>query len=275
MNLQERDPAASELFRRLHEGGLLVLVNAHDAGTARLVESLGAQAVATTSAGVAWSHGYPDGDALPLDLLVATVLDIARSVRVPVSVDVEGGTSDDAEAVGEAVARLVEAGAAGINIEDGAGAPDVLASKIAAIKRTAARRGLDLFVNARTDVYLRGLGPAERRIDLTLARAELYRAAGADGLFVPGLVNAEDIQAMASTQPLPLNVLARPGLPSARVLEELGVRRLSAGAALAEAAFARMSALAAAFLKNGESDALLKGAMAYADLNALMAPRAR
>src|SRR6185436_14820734 len=109
--------------------------------------------------------------------------DIARSVRVPVSVDVEGGTSDDAEAVGEAIARLVEAGAAGINIEDGARAPDILASKIAAIKRATARRGIDVFVNARTDVYLRGLAPVDRRIELTLARGELYRAAGADGLF--------------------------------------------------------------------------------------------
>src|SRR5262249_2800590 len=156
-----------------------------DAGSARLVESLGARAIATTSAGVAWAHGYPDGDALPIARLLETVRAIARVVRVPLSVDVEGGYADDPS---EHIAALVGAGAVGINIEDGAAPPELLAKKIAQAKSAAARRGVDLFVNARTDVYLRGLVPEAERVRETLARAARYRDAGADGIFVPKVV---------------------------------------------------------------------------------------
>ena len=121
--------SAFETFRRLHENGVLLLANAWDAGTARLTESLGAQAIATTSAGVAWSHGYADGDHLPVSRLVATVTDILRVVRVPLSVDIEGGYSDDPATVAETVARLADVGVAGINLEDGNAAPDLLCAQ--------------------------------------------------------------------------------------------------------------------------------------------------
>ena len=257
-------------FRRLHQDGLLVLANAWDAGSARLIESLGAKAVATTSAGVAWSHGFPDGDRLPVRLLVATVAAITRSVSVPLTADAEGGYSADPAAVGEAVAAVVEAGAVGINVEDGANDPDLLCAKIESAKRAAARSGIDLFVNARTDVYLRGLGPADRRVETTLARAERYRGAGADGLFVPGLSDAAAIRSIAAGTPLPLNVMAWPGLPPASELAALGVRRLSAGSSIAQVALGKAAALAAAFLRTGASDAVSEGAMPYADINALM-----
>src|SRR5262249_4050863 len=149
--------------------------NAWDAGTARLIESLGAKAVATTSAGVAWAHGYPDGDTLPVDRLIDTVAAITRVIRVPLTVDVEGGYAEDPAEVGKVIARVIEAGAVGINIEDGSGAPDLLARKIAAIKETAKRLGADLFVNARTDVYLRGLAPEGQRVAEVLARGKRYR----------------------------------------------------------------------------------------------------
>src|SRR5262245_11060736 len=122
------DTAAA--FRRLHQGpGILILANCWDAGSARLVGSLGARAIATTSAGVAWAHGYPDGDALPLDRLVTTVAAIVRVLEVPLTVDIEGGYSDDPGAVGEAVAAVVGAGAVGINLEDGGSPPELLAAK--------------------------------------------------------------------------------------------------------------------------------------------------
>ena len=176
------------LFHRLHEGPEpLLLPNAWDAGSARLMESLGAKAVATTSAGVAWTHGYPDGDVLPVRMLVSTVVAIARAIRVPLTVDVEGGYSDDPAAVEETVARMVEAGAVGINIEDGSGAPDLLCLKIERAKRAGQHFGIDLFVNARTDVYLHGLAPEGKQVAETLSRAKLYRNAGASGLFVPGV----------------------------------------------------------------------------------------
>lgn len=257
-------------FRRLHEGGLLILPNAWDAGSARLIESLGAKAIATTSAGVAWSHGYPDGDLLPVPLLVATVDSIARVVKVPLSADVEGGYSTDPATVGETVTRVIGAGAVGINIEDGSADPALLCAKIEHVKRASARLGVEVFVNARTDVYLKALVPAERRVAETLARAERYRAAGADGLFVPAAVDAAGIKAIASGARLPLNVLVRPGLPPAAVLESLGVRRLSAGAYLAEAALRQVATLAAGFVRTGVSDPLIEAAMPYAEINALM-----
>src|SRR5262245_54553461 len=167
-------------FHRLHGEGLLVLANVWDAGSARLVESLGAKALATSSAALAWTHGYADGDLLPVRLLVGTVAAITRVTKLPLTVDVEGGYSGDPAAVGEAVAEVIDAGGVGINLEDGAGSPDLLCAKIERAKAAGERLGVDLFVNARTDVYLRGLEPADRRVDETLARAERYRAAGAD-----------------------------------------------------------------------------------------------
>lgn len=268
-------PDAAKVFRRLHGQGLLVLPNAWDGGSARLMESLGAKAVATTSAAVAWSHGFADGDFLPVPLLAATVADMARVLTVPLSVDVEGGYSTDPSAVGDTVARVIDLGAVGINIEDGSGTPDLLCAKIEQARRAGSRLGVDLFVNARTDVYLRGLAPRDRRVEETLARAERYRGAGADGIFVPGVTDASEIKTIASAARLPLNVLARPGLPTASDLEALGVRRLSAGSTIAEAVFANAAARATAFLRAGVSEPLADGALRYADINALMLPPSR
>ncbi len=266
------DSAAA--FHRLHHGpDILRLANAWDAGSARLIESLGAKAVATTSAGVAWAHGYPDGDALPLRLLVATVADIARAIRVPLTVDMEGGYGENPAAVGEAVAAVVDAGGIGINIEDGSSPPDLLCAKIAQAKQAGARLGIDLFVNARTDVYLSSLAPEPARVEETLARAKRYREAGADGIFVPGLADPADIKVVAAAIGLPLNVMAWPGLPAASELARLGARRLSAGSGITEAVWGRAAALARAFLAEGRSDPLSEGAMPFEEINALFADR--
>ena len=268
-----RPTSTADAFRGLHRSGLLIIANVWDAGSARLVESLGAKAIATTSAGVAWSHGYPDGDVLPADLLLATIRSIARIVSLPLSVDLEGGYSNDADEVAELVARVADAGAVGINLEDGSGTPEELCGKIEAIRTRGMAQGFDVFVNARTDVFLRGLSTPETRVNETLERARLYAAAGADGLFVPGLVAADEITAVAAGTGLPLNVMARPGLPLAGSLQALGVRRLSAGSGLSEAAFGRIAGLAAGFLDDGNTAPLLETAMAYPRINALMSER--
>jgi 2-methylisocitrate lyase-like PEP mutase family enzyme len=268
--MSQTDRAA--VFRNLHQGPeVLVLANAWDGGSARLIASLGAAAIATTSSGVAWAHGYQDGDQLPVEIHAGTVRDIVRAVDVPVTVDAEGGYSDDLTAVGEAVRRLVDAGAVGINLEDGGGTPDLMCAKIEAVKRAAAGAGVDLFVNARTDVYLRQLAPPEERVAAALARGARYVAAGAEGLFVPGATDAEEIRALARGAGAPLNIMARPGLPSLAEMKALGVRRLSAGGAISQALWGRMRVLAAAFLAEGPTDALFQDAMTYPDLNALMA----
>lgn len=258
-------------FRRLHAGGVLRLANAWDAGSARLIESLGAPAIATTSAGVAWSRGYADGDELPIEHLLTAVQEIARVIRVPLSVDVEGGYSDDPAVVADNVLRVAELGAVGINLEDGSGAPEMLCAKIAAIRQRCAAAGLDVFVNARTDVYLRGLAPAGQRVEAVLARAAQYRQAGADGLFVPGLTEADEIRAVAEGVDLPLNVMLRPGLPTLAKLESLGVRRLSAGSALSEAVFAHVRQQATEFL--GEDPGISAERMGYGDINGLFQAR--
>jgi 2-methylisocitrate lyase-like PEP mutase family enzyme len=268
MTSERRD--AARVFRELHQGGLLLLPNAWDAGSAHLIESLGAKAIATTSAGVARSHGYRDGNFLPVPLLTATVAEIARVVNVPISADVEGGYSDDPAAVGDAVTRVIEAGAVGINVEDGIGDPDLLCAKVERAKRAGVRLGVDLFVNARADVYLRNLAPPERRLEETLGRAERYRASGADGIFVPALTDAGEIRAIAAAVPLPLNVLVWPGLPSASELRALGVRRLSAGSWIASAAFAQAASRADAFLRTGDPGPLTESAATYTRINALM-----
>lgn len=256
-------------FHQLHAGpGVLVLPNAWDAGSARVIESLGATAIALTSAGVAWSLGYPDGDAVPVGLHVGVVERVVRRAAVPVSVDIEGGYADDPAVVGETVRRFIGAGAVGINIEDGAAAPDVLARKIAAARAAAETEGIMLFINARTDVWLRNLAPGREHAEL-VARAALYADAGASGLFVPGITDAAAIGALVGATPLPLNVMARAALPGLADLAAAGVRRLSAGSAIAETMLGTVQTLAADFLA-GRTDGLFRSPLPYGRINSLM-----
>ncbi|WP_298163641.1 isocitrate lyase/phosphoenolpyruvate mutase family protein [Brevundimonas sp.] len=259
--------SASETFRALHGFGLLILPNAWDAASTALSIAAGAKAVATTSAGVAWALGWPDGAMPPESELLGA---LARMVRVagevPVSADVEGGFSDDPKAVADFVRRTRETGAVGINIEDADGTAEALADKIAAVRAAV---GSDLFINARCDLWLRGIGPVEGRLEEAARRAALYRAAGADGLFMPGVTDAGAITALVDLG-LPLNLLARPALPDAKGLEALGVRRLSAGSNIAAAAYATADRLTRGFLADGDSKPQAAEAMDYGALNALM-----
>jgi 2-methylisocitrate lyase-like PEP mutase family enzyme len=259
-------------FRSLHAPGqLLLLPNAWDAGSARLIEARGAPAIATTSAGLAWSRGYPDGDRLPGRVLETALAEIARVVSVPLSVDVEGGYSSDPRAVGETVRSVLAAGAVGINLEDGSGPPELLCRKIEAARTAAEQAGVDLFVNARCDVYLRRLVSPESAVAETLARARRYHAAGCDGLFVPGAREASEIREMTgSLAELPVNLLWLPGLPGLAELRALAVRRLSAGSALAQRAYGAAARAAQRFLASGDCDAA-DVALANPEMNALFA----
>ena len=259
-------------FRRLHGGPEpLRLPNAWDAGSARLFESLGALAIATTSAGVAWALGYPDGGKMLADVAISAATSMARVLSVPLSVDMENGYSDDANVVGETIRRLLDAGVAGINIEDGRDAPGKLAAKIEAIKNAASKSGLDIFVNARTDVFLANLVEASKRVDEVLSRGATYRAAGADGLFVPGLRDAPEIIAIVEGVGLPINLMAYPGLASADELGKLSVRRLSSGSGISQMLWGQAERLARDFLDTGRSESLAEGSMPYPQLQALFA----
>ena len=261
---------SSNTFRNLHDGpDILLLPNAWDAGSARLIESLGAKAIATTSAGLAWSSGYPDGGALPIEQLLTTAREIARVIRVPLTIDIEGGYSDDPAAVAHVVSGIIDAGAVGINIEDGAGPPELLCRKIDAARQRALHASVDLFVNARTDVYLHAVATGDAAIEEVVRRAERYRAAGCDGLFVPGLADGSAIKAVtAAIDPMPLNIMLLPDLPSNDVLQTQGVRRLSAGSAIAQAALGCASRLATSFLA-GATHEMFMTAVEYGAMNRL------
>lgn len=257
-------------FRELHVNTTpLRLPNAWDAGSARVFESVGATAIATTSAGVAWALGYQDGRILPVDELLGAASRMTRVLEVPLSFDIENGYSDDPKAVADTVARLIDLGVAGINVEDGSDTPSLLASKIDAIRTSAARSGADIFINARCDVFLARLVEDSRLAEESITRGKLYASAGADGLFLPGLLNAGDITTVVASVSLPLNVMAWPGLADAIELGKLGVRRLSAGSGISQALWGKAELLAKNFLNSGRSEAVFEGAMSYPQLQAL------
>jgi 2-methylisocitrate lyase-like PEP mutase family enzyme len=259
-------------LHQLHQDDLLILTNVADATGARIVEQLGSKAVATSSASVAWVHGYPDGNTLPLERLVSTVESIVRIISVPLTVDIEAGYSDDLERVAEVVDAVIAAGAVGINIEDGISPPELLVRKIETARQVANRRQVNLFINARTDVYLRSLVPAEDRVAETLRRAALYQAAGANGLFAAGVTAQYEIAALCKGTTLALNVLGFPGLPSPEELKALGVRRLSAGSGIAEFLYGAMASLTKSFLQSGKLDTHDLKALTYGEVNALLKP---
>jgi 2-methylisocitrate lyase-like PEP mutase family enzyme len=263
--------ANDKLFRALHAGpDLLILPNAWDAGSARIIESAGAKAIATSSAAVAWAHGYPDGQFLPFERLLSTLSEITRIVGVPVSADIESGYAATAPEIDEVIARVVGAGAVGVNIEDGVSPPDLLCAKIGRAKAAAARAGIDLWVNARVDVYIRKQATGEAAFGETVRRASLYKAAGADSIFVPVLVDGDTIARMVPRLGLPFNVLAQPGLPDAAWLKSLGVRRLSAGGGIARASVNLTLALAKAFLAEGRAETLNNPPPVLTNINDLM-----
>jgi 2-methylisocitrate lyase-like PEP mutase family enzyme len=258
-------------FAALHAGPkLLVLPNAWDAGSARIIENAGAKAIATSSAAVAWAHGYPDGQFLPFDTLLAAVREMTRVVSVPVSADIESAYAHDAATAAATVARVIDAGAVGINIEDGNDPPDLLAGKIENLKTAARKAGVDLWVNARVDTYLRRLVPAERAYDETVSRARLYREAGANSIFIPAASEAATIEKLVKAVVLPLNLLAWPGLPDGATLERLGVRRLSAGSGIGKVILNRTLELAKSFLASGRSEPFAEGALSNPEINGLM-----
>jgi len=263
---------AAARFRALHQGPQpLLLPNAWDAGSARVIEASGAQAIATTSAGLSWARGYSDQYALPIRFLLATVSEIARVIHVPLSVDMEAGYADEPAAIADNAEALAKAGVVGINLEDGKLPPEVLCERIAATKRGAARAGVDLFVNARCDVYLKGLTTPERAFEESIARGLRYQEAGADGFFLPGVADPITIRQVVAAVKLPLNLLVKPGLPRVSELAGLGVRRVSAGSGIASAVHGLTRRAVRQFLDAGTYDPILEGAMPYAELNALFA----
>lgn len=277
-----RSSAQAEVLHRLHAPGKpLVLVNAWDAVSARVLEQAGAAVIATTSAGMAWALGCADGEQLPRDELIAACARICRVVQAPVSVDIERGYGGGSAEVVALVEALIELGVCGVNIEDGVATgtqrlnpPEVLAERIAALRELARRRGVRLFINARTDVYFAPHDQTSSRFDEALARARRYVAAGADGIFVPGLHRLDDLARFAQAIDRPLNVYAGyPGVPSVAELAAAGVRRVSLGCGPLQSALGLLGRIAGEAFGPGRFELMCQGMASAGELNALFVPR--
>jgi 2-methylisocitrate lyase-like PEP mutase family enzyme len=223
-------------FAALHvKGAPVLLYNAWDAGSAKSIVDAGAKAIATSSWAVAEAQGYRDGEAIPVGLVEQIVARITNTIDVPVTVDFEGGYSDDDKALAENVSRILDLGVIGINFEDrvvkgvGLYAVDRQARRIAAIRDAADKKGINLFINARTDLFLGQKGDPAQSVGDALDRAKAYASAGASGFFIPGLRDDALIGRICEGVTLPVNVMVMDGVPSADRLSELGVARISYG----------------------------------------------
>ncbi|MBT2522215.1 isocitrate lyase/phosphoenolpyruvate mutase family protein [Arthrobacter sp. ISL-28] len=271
-------PVKAAAFRELHAEGPapLVLVNVWDAASAKVVEEAGAHALATSSSAISWSLGFPDGNQLPQALAMGALSRIVAATDLPVTADIETGYAGSDGAFDDAMLRqtivaVLASGAIGVNIEDSDGEPltDVAeqARRIGVIRAVAEEAGVRLFINARTDTFLSGRFP-DSAYDETLRRAPAYLAAGADGIFVPGVTDLHILHELSRRIPAPLNALAGVGAPSVGELHDAGVRRISIGGNTAKAAYATVSRVAADVLGDGNWSELA-GARSHAEMDAL------
>jgi 2-methylisocitrate lyase-like PEP mutase family enzyme len=269
----------AEQFRKLHQGPrILLLPNAWDVASARILEELSYPAIATTSAGVAFSLGYPDGQRIRRDEMLGMVERIANSVRVPVTADMEGGYGTTVKDMSETAKAVIAAGAVGMNLEDVTGDDEnshvnvaLQVEKIQAIRETASSLGVPLVLNARTDIYLMPIGPAETRFDRTVERLRAYRKAGADCLFAPGVQDRETIAKLVRALEAPLNILVSSGCPSIRELEKMGVARASTGSAAMRATLGLLRRIGKELMEAGTYSFLQDGAVPFAEVNQILA----
>jgi 2-methylisocitrate lyase-like PEP mutase family enzyme len=212
----------------------VVLFNAWDAGSARVVAEAGAKAIATGSASVAAAHGFQDAETLPLDVVLANSARVVRSVDLPVTIDFEGAYAAEPDGVAANMGRLAETGAVGCNFEDqviGGEGLHTVEVQTARIRAARSAVGPDFFINARTDIFLktRAATHPPSSIEEAIARARAYAEAGASGFFVPGLVDLDQLAQICAASPLPVNFMAFPGAPEAGAVADAGVARISHG----------------------------------------------
>jgi|SRR6185312_10618200 len=241
----------ADRLRALHQGPeMLLLANSWDAASARMMEEMGFPAVATSSAAIANSLGYADGERISRAEMLAAVLRIAQAVKVPVTADCEGGYSQDAEGVGETARLVIAAGAVGMNLEDSQEDESRLRSledmvaRIRAVRAAGAAAGVSLVINARCDAFfLHGTPPFKPAAE-AVRRAQAYRAAGADCIFLPGLRDVALMREFLAASPGPLNILGGTATPATSELRQAGVRRVSLGSGPYRAALAQARQIA-------------------------------
>jgi len=277
---QAEQASKAEAFRALHRGPrLLLMANAWDAITARLFEAEGFAAVATTSGGVSWALGHPDGEAAPWDEVVAQTARIARAVSVPVTADIEAGFGDTPEAVARSIGDIIRAGAVGANLEDGlrSGSPpirsiDDMTARIRAAREAARAAGVPIVINARTDLYLKHIGDDASRFDEAVARGRAYLAAGADCFYPIGLRDSDTIGRLVQALKAPVNINVRAGYPSVAELEALGVARVTTATQLTLIALGATRQVAREIKTTGRFDAI-DPAIGHPEMQQLLAPK--
>jgi len=276
MKTTQREQA--DTLRRLHSGpSILVLPNAWDVATARLVEEAGFAAIATTSAGVAWALGYPDGERISRDEMLDAVRRMAAAVRVPVTADVEAGYGTTPEAAAETARGVIAAGAVGLNLEDGTSDGDLLdlglhVERVQAVRTAGASAGVSIVINARTDAFEVNAWDAGRWFAEAVRRANAYRAAGADCLFVPHVSDGDTIGRLAREIDGPLNIIAGPPATPIRELERLGVRRASLGPRVVQAALGLVRRAVVELRERGTYDSMADLLIPFTELQRLLAP---
>lgn len=279
MRMNDSLAKKAALLRELHHRSEpLVFVNAWDAASARIIETMGFPAVATSSGGVAFAAGYPDGQHIPREGMLERVAAIAGAVAVPVTADLEGGYGPEVGNAVDTARGAIEAGAVGLNFEDATPDPDVLldvtlqVERIKAIRATGETLGVPLVINARTDVFHRSTGTPESRLREAIERARAYIAAGADSIFVPFVTDAATIGNLAGVIAAPLNILAGAATPDVAALARLGVKRISTGSAPSAYALAMFRDAALEVRERGTFGFAAKR-ISSAELSALFAAR--
>jgi 2-methylisocitrate lyase-like PEP mutase family enzyme len=280
MDIRTQAEKAGRL-RKLHAGPpILALPNAWDAVSARILEEAGYPAIATSSAAIAFSLGYPDGQRISRDEMLGVVARVARAVTVPVTADMESGYGATAKDMAATVKAVIAAGAVGMNLEDVTGddqnshvALPLQVEKIRAIREAALSAGVPLVLNARTDIYLMPIGEAPTRFERTVERLRAYHKAGADCLFVPGVSDRETISRLVQAVGAPLNILISPACPSLAELEKIGVARASAGSTVMRATLGLVRRIGKELMQKESYASLFEGAIPFSELNQMMGGR--
>lgn len=278
----EQQAKAESLSNWQRKGAGLLLPNAWDSVSARLFEEAGFAAIGTTSAGIAFALGYPDGEHISREEMVQVIRRIVAAVQVPVTADIEAGYGPEAADVAKTMREVIAAGVAGVNLEDNTGDADkplyaleVQGERIAAARQEAKLAGLNLVINARIDTYLFQVGEEASRLKETLRRARVYLEAGADSIFVPGVIEPDLIQTLVREIPGPLNIMTMPGAPTVPELLKLGVARISIGPAAMLATMGLVREIAHELRTAGTYERIAQHAYGIGDAMGLFRSRSR
>ncbi|GAB5475080.1 MAG: isocitrate lyase/phosphoenolpyruvate mutase family protein [Maribacter sp.] len=275
MAIKKQDKLALDFQQLHHRDKMLILPNVWDVGSARIFESQGFGALATTSAGIAYSKGFADGEKLTIEDMVNATGRIAQRISLPLSVDLEKGYGDSAEEVKNNVRRIIEAGAVGINLEDGNDTADpyldhlpLVLDKIKALDELKKEMGVPFVINARSCAFWLQIGLEKDRVELAIDRANAFADAGADCIFLPGSISKTTLMILLRDINSPINIIANPTFNNLPEMENMGVKRLSIGSGAVRAALGHTIRVAQE-LKDYKIDSILGNELTYARANEL------